>query len=86
MGEKKAKAFRVLLMAVVIAFAVSCGGAHEDEDVNCGNGSCDKGEDVILLTDPIQFKCNQDCAGICGDGVCNACYENHDSCPQDCAD
>ena len=79
------KSFWIFLGAVLAAFIISCGGnAGGDDDGTCGNGVCDKGEDIILLTEPVQFKCAQDCAGVCGDGVCNTCFENKDNCPQDC--
>lgn len=78
----------LLVFSVAMAlFIFSCGGTPgNDEGAGCGNGVCDKGEDIILLTDPVQFRCAQDCPGTCGDGVCNTCFENKDNCPQDCSE
>lgn len=43
----------------------------------CNNNICGPNEDVNT--------CPQDCAGFCGDGVCNAYFgENYANCPQDC--
>jgi len=42
----------------------------------CGNKICEAGEDVN--------NCPQDCAGTCGDGICNPYYESRKNCPQDC--
>jgi len=70
--------------AAALILISSCGGNPDDGDPNCGNGACDKGEDIIFLTEPLQFKCAQDCPGVCGDSVCNTCFENNANCPQDC--
>jgi len=42
----------------------------------CGNKICESGENVN--------NCPQDCAGTCGDGICNPYYESRNNCPQDC--
>jgi len=90
MKNRGAKKIFSLAMAVgAVFFIFSCGGNPSDNDNDgtvCGNGLCEKGEDSILLTDPVQFKCAPDCKGTCGDGVCNTCYENKDNCPQDCSE
>ena len=84
------KPLKVLLMAAAAVFFFSCGGNNNDneccEGAICGNGVCDKGEDIILLTNPVKFVCDKDCPGTCGDGLCNPEYENHVNCPQDCSE
>jgi hypothetical protein len=85
-GIKKSLSIIFGVAAAILVF--SCGGSPGDSDAcpgpNCGNGVCDKGEDIILLTQPAQFACGKDCPGTCGDGLCNPEYETKDSCPQDC--
>jgi len=80
-----------LSMTFAVAAAIcmfSCGGGSGDNEscpgANCGNGVCEKGEDIILLTQPAQFTCGKDCPGTCGDGLCNSQFETKDNCPQDC--
>jgi len=82
------KSLAVFFSAAALTLLLSCGGStgSDDQSANCGNGVCEKGEDIILLTDPVQFRCAQDCPGVCGDSVCNTCFENKDNCPQDCAE
>lgn len=83
----KKKSVAIIFAAFAAVFILSCGGGSDNEcceGANCGNGVCDKGEDIILLTDPVKFACGKDCPGTCGDGLCNPEYENKVSCPQDC--
>lgn len=96
---KKALIFIFALSAVFFLFSCGSNSGDSDEEGGaastganqeycaasvCGNGVCEQCEDIILLTDPVQFTCAKDCPGVCGDGVCNPWFENKESCPQDC--
>jgi len=98
---KKWLRFILVLSTALFLFSCGGNSAGSDEDGGaanaganqeycaasvCGNGVCEQCEDIILLTDPVQFKCAKDCPGACGDIVCNPWFENEDSCPQDCAE
>jgi hypothetical protein len=78
----------VIIGHIMVMAFFACGGSpgSDESAVTCGNGVCEQSEDMILLTQPVQFRCAQDCPGVCGDSICNSCFENKDNCPQDCGE